>query len=336
METALPNSENAALKCVWQHEAHSRSDIARLLHLSRPTASLLVRSLISKKMITEDGSRRPSGGKPAIQLKIDPGCFHSIGIDIGYEDSVRALLLDAAGNILDRAEVPASSSYSDRVSAILKAVGKLRTPVTCGVGLAISGTVDPLSNRIIYSAHFELTGKPLAQEISGAAGLPVYIDNRARMAARAEMFAGAASGVSDFLLVSLGKGIGSALSLAGKLYCGVSGKAGEIRNITVPDYSGCGFTTFERALSGDILEQQDYPFRKMAEICASGFRQVLNIADIRVVILSGRFALFPETFREELQKFLPESDLRLSQFGRDSGACGSAVAAAEYAVFSKT
>lgn len=328
-------SERAALKCVWQHEAHSRSDIARLLQLSRPTASLLVKSLIGKNLLSEDGSRRSSGGKPAIQLKISPGCFHSVGIDIGYEESVRALLLDAAGNIIDRTEVPAASSYSNRVSAVLEAVGKLKTPETCGIGIAISGTVDPLGNRIIYSANFELTGKPLAQDIAGAAGLPVYIDNRARMAARAEMFAGAAFGVSDFLLVSLGKGLGSALSLDGKLYCGVSGKAGEIRNIAVPDYSGNGFAAFEHALSGDILEQQDYPYRKMAEICASGFRQILDIADVRMVILSGRFALFPETFREELQKFLPESDLRLSQFGRDSGACGSAVAAAEYAVFSK-
>ena len=333
MKIALTNSESAALKSVWQKATHSRSDIARLLQLSRPTASLLVKNLISGNFLSEDGNRRSSGGKPAIQLKINPDCFHSIGIDIGYESAVRALLLDAGGNIIDRASVPASSCYADRVQAVCKAVETLRTSATCGIGIAVSGTVDPQENRIIHSANFDLNDKPLAQEISSAVGLPVFVDNRARMAARAEMFAG--SGVSDFLLVSLGKGIGSAFSFSGKLYYGVSGRAGELRNIIVPDYSGNGFFTFERALSDDMLEQQDYPCRKMAEICAAGFRQVLNFVDVSVVILAGRFALFPETFREELQKLLPEYDLRLSQFGRDSGACGSAVAAAEYAVFSK-
>ena len=149
------------------------------------------------------------------------------------------------------------------------------------------------------------------------------------------MFAGAARGVSDFLLVSLGKGIGSALSLGGRLYCGVSGKAGELRDIIVPDYSGNGVTSLEKAFSEDTLEQQDYPWGKMADICAKGFRQVLNIADLDVVILSGRFTLFHKTFYQELQKHLPDIDVRLSQFGRDSGACGSALAAVEHVIFNQ-
>ena len=335
LKKTLTSSESAALKSVWQKDAYSRSDIARLLQLSRPTASMLVKNLIDKDLLSEDGSRRPSGGKPAIQLKINPGCFHSLGIDIGYENSVRALLIDAAGNIIDRTEIPASACYFDRIEAVCKAIDKLRTPETCGVGIAVSGTVDPLAGSIIYSANFELTGRPLVQEISGSAGLPVYIDNRARMAARAEMFAGAASGTADFLLVNLGKGVGSALSFSGKLYSGASGRAGELRSIIVPDYSGNKFTTLEHALSDEVLEQQDYPCRKMAEICAAGFRQVLGIADVGVVILSGRFSLFPETFRDELQNFLPDIDLRLSQFGRDSGACGSAIAAIEHVIFNQ-
>ena len=45
VKIALTNSESAALKSVWQKATHSRSDIARLLQLSRPTASLLVKNL---------------------------------------------------------------------------------------------------------------------------------------------------------------------------------------------------------------------------------------------------------------------------------------------------
>lgn len=336
METPLTNSELAAFKTVWQNDAMSRSDIARLLNLSRPTASVIVKKLLARKLLSENGCLRSSGGKPAIQLKINPDAFHSIGIDIGYENSVRAVRLDAAGNITQMTETAATSSYFDRINAVKRTVDTLRTKETCGISIAVSGTVDPQSSRIILSANFELTNKPLAQEISGITGLPVYIDNRARMAARAEMFAGAARGLSNFMLVSLGKGIGSALAFGGKLYEGVSGKAGELRDVIVPDYSGRGVTTFENALSDDTLEQQDYPIGTMADICAKGFRQILNITGLDVIILSGRFTLFPQKFFRELQKRLADTDVRLAQFGRDSGACGSALAAVEYAIFQST
>ena len=94
-------------------------------------------------------------------------------------------------------------------------------------------------------------------------------------------------------------------------------------------------TTWEKALQEDTLEQQDYPCRKMAEICASGFNQVLSLIDLDVVVLSGRFCLFPDTFREELHNLMPDIRFKLSHFGRDSGACGSAIAATEHAVFNK-
>ena len=332
MEFSLTNSELSALRSVWLKHAGSRSDISRLLGLSRPTASVLVKKLMDTKYLTEDGCCRSSGGKPAIQLRINPDRFHTIGIDIGYENTVRALRLDAAGEIAASIEITATSGYSDRLKAVVDAVQTLRTPECCGVGIAVSGTVDPFRSMIITSANFELTGKPLASEASAAVGLPIYIDNRARMAARAEMFSGAAKGVSDFLLVSLGKGVGSALCFSDRIYCGVSGRAGELRDILVPGYSG-GMTTLEKALSEDTLEQQDYPCKKMAAICAGGFRQVLSITAQNVLILAGRFALFPESFREELQKNMPDTDLRFSCFGKDSGTRGSAIAAAGYTIF---
>ena len=336
MSITLTAGELTAFKRMWLQEAYSRSDIARLLQLSRPTASVLVKKLIDGGYVSEDGCLRSSGGKPAIQLKVNADSFHSIGVDIGYDNVVRALRLNAAGEISASAEIAASSGYSERLDAAVRAIDILRTPVTCGVGVAVSGIVDPRSGNIIRSANFELTGKPLVSDIQSASGLPVYIDNRARMAARAEMFSGAARGIDDFLLVSLGKGIGSAFSFSGRLHFGVSGKAGELRDIIVPDhYSGCGVTTLEKALSEDTLEQQDYPCRIMADICASGFRQVLNVTAQEVLILAGRFSMFPKSFHDELRRKMPDIDLRLSQFGRDSGACGGAVAAAENTIFSQ-
>ena len=75
----------SALHSVWLGEAQSRSDVARILDLSRPTASTVVRTLIDDGFLVETGCGRSSGGKPPIQLSVRPDAFSSIGIDIALE-----------------------------------------------------------------------------------------------------------------------------------------------------------------------------------------------------------------------------------------------------------
>jgi predicted NBD/HSP70 family sugar kinase len=153
------------------------------------------------------------------------------------------------------------------------------------------------------------------------------------MAARAEQFSGAARKVSDFALISLGRGVGSALSFSGRLYSGASGQAGEIRELIVPGYDGKTLTTLEDVLSEKSPAEYAPEPARLAEICAPGLGQLVSVTDPSILILSGRFSLFPDTFIARLQELLPAVEVRRAQFGRDSGACGSAVAAIEYAIF---
>lgn len=323
----------SALRAVWRGEAQSRSDVARMLQLSRPTASAVVRMLIDEGFLVEAGCGRSSGGKPPIRLSVKESAFGSVGIDIGYESTVRGVRLDAVGNILASAESPASSSYSDRKRAVIDVARMLDCKSADCVGIAVSGIVDPVKREIIRSAYFELAGTPLADEVEEALELPVFIDNRARMAARAEQFSGAARKISDFALISLGRGVGSALSFSGRLYCGSSGQAGEIRELLVPDYDGKGLTTLEDILSEKALAERDPAPERLAELCAPGLGQLVAVTDPSTLILSGRFSLMPDSFISRLQELLPDVEVRRAQFGRDSGACGSAVAAIEYAIF---
>ena len=323
----------SALRVVWRGEAQSRSDVARVLQLSRPTASAVVRTLIEEGFLVEAGCCRSSGGKPPIKLSVKSSAFSSIGIDTGYENIVRGVRLDAVGKIVSSAEFPASSSFDDRKNAVVEVAKMLDFQSADCVGIAVSGIVDPVRREVIRSANFELAGTRFATEIEEVLGVPVFIDNRARMSARAELFAGAAQKVSDFALISLGRGIGSALSFSGKLYCGASGQAGEIRDLLVPDYDGKGLMTIEEALSEKTLAERKPAPERLAEICAPGFMQLTSITDPSVLILSGRFSAVPDAFVSRLQELLGGVEVRRAQFGRDSGACGSAVAAIEYAIF---
>ena len=323
----------SALHSVWLGEAQSRSDVARILDLSRPTASTVVRTLIEDGFLVETGCGRSSGGKPPIQLSVRPDAFSSIGIDIGYESTVRGVRLDASGRIVAGVDVLATRSYADRKRAVIEAARMLDVKSVDCAGIAVSGVVDPSRREIINSAYFELAGTGFADEIEESIGVPVFIDNRARMAARAEQFSGVANKVSDFVLINLGQGIGSALGFSGKLYCGSGGEAGEIRELLVPDFDKKGVMTLEDALSEKTLSGQNPDPEQLAEVCVPGFRQLISIMNPEMLILSGRFSMLSDRFVHKLQELLPQVKVCRAQFGRDSSACGSAVAAIENLFF---
>ncbi len=333
MDTRPGSTMLSALRAVWLGEAQSRSDVARILQLSRPTASVVVHTLIEEGFLVEAGCGRSSGGKPPIRLSVKNTAFSSIGIDIGYENTVRGVRLDASGRIVSGVDVLAMRSYADRKRAVIEAARMLDVKSADCVGIAVSGVVDPSRREIIRSAYFELAGTKFADEIEESLGVPLFIDSRARMAARAEQFSGVACKVSNFVLINLGRGIGCALGLAGKLYCGSAGAAGEIRELLVPDFDGKGVVTLEDALSERTLSGHNPDPEQIAEVCAPGFRQLVSITDPEMLILSGRFSVLPDRFVLKLQELLPQVRVCRAQFGRDSSACGSAVAAIENLFF---
>lgn len=104
-------------------------------------------------------------------------------------------------------------------------------PGSCeGVGIGFPGVVDGRSGEILSTlGKFDDIG---AEEIrawcNDAFGLPVKIENDARLALLGEHFAGAARGFSDVVMVTLGTGIGGAAMLNGALLRSRLGQAGSI------------------------------------------------------------------------------------------------------------
>jgi glucokinase len=102
------------------------------------------------------------------------------------------------------------------------------------IGIAVSGLIDRKTNRVVLSMRNpEHTEVDLAGEVKKATGLEVILENDANSAAYGEFMLGAGKGSRDIFYVTLGKGVGGAIILDGKLWRGNSGFAGEFGHFAI-------------------------------------------------------------------------------------------------------
>ena len=126
-----------------------------------------------------------------------------------------------------------------------------------GVGLAAAGFVDAAGERVMFAPHLPWHGQQVRARLAERWQVPVFLDNDANCAARAETAYGAAVGARDALVVTLGTGIGGAVVLGHRLHRGRNGMAGEFGHMqVVPDGRQCecgGRGCWEQYSSGNAL-----------------------------------------------------------------------------------
>lgn len=172
-----------------------------------------------------------------------------IGIDIGGTNTVFGVV-DARGTILYSGSIKTGkyADVNDYVAELIKGLelvidqaGGLDKIKGIGVG-APNGNY--FSGCIEFAANLPWKGKiPLAQLISEKLGdISVSLTNDANAAAIGEMTYGAARGMKDFIMITLGTGVGSGIVIGGNLVYGHDGFAGELGHVVVRRNNGraCG------------------------------------------------------------------------------------------------
>jgi glucokinase len=101
------------------------------------------------------------------------------------------------------------------------------------VGLGIPALVDQQRGVAQASNHLPLVDVPVRDLVSERTGLPVVVDNDGNMAMLAEWWWGAAQGVSNAVLLTLGTGIGGGLLVNDALIRGAVGAAGELGHMVI-------------------------------------------------------------------------------------------------------
>jgi glucokinase len=159
------------------------------------------------------------------------------GIDVGGTN-LKAGVCDANGRLLAvrKAPVPAFTGAEDfaRILAELvrDAAGEAGVPLREleWTGIGIPGAAG--DGKVIYTCNIPLTGAPLGELFRRYLDVPVYLGNDADCAAVGEYFCGAGRGTRDFIVITLGTGIGGGLIMNGKVYAG-SGMAGEVGHMVI-------------------------------------------------------------------------------------------------------
>ena len=171
-----------------------------------------------------------------------------VGMDIGGTNTVFGIV-DQRGNVLATDSVKTQSyakieEYVEAVSSklipLIESVGGVEKIQGRGVG---APNVNYYNGTIEFAPNLPWKGViPLAALFEEAIGVPTALTNDANAAAIGEMTYGAARGMKDFIMITLGTGVGSGIVINGQLVYGHDGFAGELGHVVVRRENGraCG------------------------------------------------------------------------------------------------
>ena len=175
---------------------------------------------------------------------------YAIGLDLGGTNSVFGIV-DNEGNIIETASMNTGgyteakdyfNAAFDTLTPIIEKVGGLDKIERMGIGAPngnyLNGCIEMAPN--LPWAHE--TSVPLAKMFSERlGGMPVHITNDANAAALGEMTYGVARGMKNFIVLTLGTGVGSGIVINGQMVYGCDGMAGELGHVIMRrDGRQCG------------------------------------------------------------------------------------------------
>jgi len=337
-------NDRRALEVLRSSGALHAAEIARLIGLSRPTTSDILRGLVDSGLVQEylpgeDDSKRAKSVYEAVSdIKV------SLGIDIGsryIRASVGDLNLKALSNVSIPVEANSLKAITEyihlAVDGALKEAGyKLKDVAAICVGTP--GVINQESGVVsIAGTIASLDGVNLAELIKNEFKIKPTVENDINVLTVAEQSAGHGQNCENFCVLSVGSGLGSGLVLNGKLHRGHHGAAGEVfyvpfgdphdthRSATNP--SGDRIAEIARNLAKkykdsvlaepystiDILEAAKEGdalgkavIEQEAQRIALYIAAVSAITDVELIVLSGGIGRQAEFFLAPIKKLVSE------------------------------
>ena len=238
--------ELSILQLIHSGSNYSRLDIARKTGLSPAAITTIVRSLISKGLVTEAEPISSLVGRKPIPLRVRSDAGFLVGVDIGSYYT-RVVIADLNGGVVGTLQIETCipdgrvkvlRRVFDCVHQAIKA-SQISYEAVLGIGVAHSGVIDTERGLVLSFPRpgqmAEWKNIPLQALFEEEFKRPCLLEDSVRTMATAEQFFGLGRNVEDFLFVEVGMGIGAAIFMNGKLYRGAGGKAGEFGHTTVDE-----------------------------------------------------------------------------------------------------
>lgn len=321
----------------------ARIDIAKITRASPATVTAITAELIKVGLIEEvtpdapkQGAKR---GRPRVALKIR-GCAHKIaGIKVSYH-SISVVILDFEGVVivdyemaLEVGRMPADTLCRQIVIALDRACTRAGFDVTqiSGMGVGLAGLIDAKRNFVYWSSSMEERNVDFSAKLAQYAPCPAFIDNDANMVARAEYLFGEGRSASDFVVITIERGVGMGIVINDEIYHGSRGCGAEFGHTKVQMEGAlcqCGQrgcleayvgdyallreanmasggtdnhdleTLFAAAKSGDQMAKSI--FDRAGRMFAMGLANIVNVFDPKLIILSGPQLSFDYLFSDQV------------------------------------
>lgn len=163
--------------------------------------------------------------------------MYAVGIDVGGTH-IAAGLMEREGRILKQTQTLTPKNGPDAIiEAIIGLISEIAAgvspPEIGGIGIGLPAQIDFLKQSVEWCTNLPLAGVDVRALVASGTGHDVTLDNDGHCAGIGESRFGAAKDVRDFVMVTLGTGVGGALLLDGEPYRGSRGLAGEIGHTLV-------------------------------------------------------------------------------------------------------
>ena len=241
------HNERLLISTIQRHGALPGSDLARHSGLSPQTVSVILRSLESEGFIKRGEPQRGRVGKPSIPMALSEDGVYSIGLKIGRR-SADILLLDFVGNVRDRVKttyqypLPGTifGFWQHGLETLLSKLTEDQRARICGVGVAAPFEIWKWHDSIGAPADefAAWKGVDYAERLGELCDLPVFVENDATAACRAEHVYGRGKDFSDYAYFFVGAFIGGGVVLNDSVYPGARNNAGAFGSLPMPKADG--------------------------------------------------------------------------------------------------
>lgn len=232
------------LELLRQGEPVSKTEIARRLGTTAPTAANAVNHLVRMGLVRPVRGGESTGGRRPTLLGFHSDAGYVVALSIGRD--LEAGLFDLGGKVVARLRETAVPGSGERLlEASAKLIRRLAASVSIphqliwAIGISAPGIVDTESGTVSYAPLLGPGTWPLAEVFARRFSVPTMLENDVNAAALGERLLGAGRALDSFVYVLLGEGIGAGIILHGGLYRGDGYAAGEIGYMVVdPAWTG--------------------------------------------------------------------------------------------------
>src|SRR6202453_1042640 len=271
----------------------SRAELARQSQLSAPTVSGIVDHLLKRGIVVETTTAPSSGGRPPVLLSVDPKAGYVVGIKL-RGDGLTTVVCDLDAQVVSSEEhyvrlvgdpIAALDAIEEATRRALRDAAVPASKVL-GVGIGLSGIIDSSAGVCRFSHLLQWHDVELAAPLRRRLGLPVWVENDVNTLAVAEKWAGDAHTASNFVTLSVGRGIGLGIVVDRSLYRGAHGAGGEFGHMIVEPGGPkceCGRFGCLEAMVGEGALRRRISERKGYDVSREELLMLVEMGDLAAI-----------------------------------------------------